>query len=100
MGHSLIGTRGEDWRPEAPGSRPASRASLPPSMTSSVTDLGAEELRYQSGFGNEFASCDPRCPGALPEGQNNPQRCKYGLYAEQLTGSLKPSKWRRGPRHL
>merc|ERR1712180_436681 len=87
MGHSLIGTRGEDWRPEAPGSRPASRASLPPSMTSSVTDLGAEELRYQSGFGNEFASCDPRCPGALPEGQNNPQRCKYGLYAEQLSGT-------------
>ena len=37
---------GEDWRPEAPGSRPASRASLPPSMTSSVTDLGAEELRW------------------------------------------------------
>ena len=22
-----------------------------------------------SGFGNEFASEDPRCPGALPEGQ-------------------------------
>jgi len=46
-----------------------------------------EELRYQSGFGNEFASCDPRCPGALPEGQNNPQVCKYGLYAEQLSGT-------------
>merc|ERR1711928_13606 len=28
-----------------------------------------------------------RCPGALPEGQNNPQRCKYGLYAEQLSGT-------------
>lgn len=22
-----------------------------------------------TGFGNEFASEDPRCPGALPEGQ-------------------------------
>ncbi len=22
-----------------------------------------------SGFGNEFASEDPRCPGSLPEGQ-------------------------------
>lgn len=22
-----------------------------------------------SGFGNEFSSEDPRCPGALPEGQ-------------------------------
>jgi hypothetical protein len=26
-----------------------------------------------SGFGNEFASEDPRCPGALPEGRNCPQ---------------------------
>uniref|UniRef100_A0AAY4APR8 Homogentisate 1,2-dioxygenase n=1 Tax=Denticeps clupeoides TaxID=299321 RepID=A0AAY4APR8_9TELE len=29
----------------------------------------------------------PRCPSALPEGQNNPQVCPYGLYAEQLSGS-------------
>ena len=28
-----------------------------------------------------------RCPGALPVGQNSPQRCAYGLYAEQLSGS-------------
>ncbi|TRY76764.1 hypothetical protein TCAL_07608 [Tigriopus californicus] len=47
----------------------------------------SEKLKYQSGFGNEFASEDPRCPDALPEGQNNPQKCKYGLYAEQLSGS-------------
>ena len=26
-------------------------------------------------------------PGALPIGQNSPQRCPYGLYAEQLSGS-------------
>ncbi len=26
-----------------------------------------------SGFGNEFASEDPRCPGSLPEGQVIPQ---------------------------
>ncbi|KAM4796733.1 homogentisate 1,2-dioxygenase [Rhinophrynus dorsalis] len=45
------------------------------------------ELKYMSGFGNEFASEDPRCPGSLPEGQNNPQVCPYGLYAEQLSGS-------------
>merc|ERR1719234_2605135 len=57
-------------------------------MSSSFTEGAAEpELKYQSGFGNEFASCDPRCPGALPEGQNNPQRCKYGLYAEQVSGT-------------
>ena len=28
-----------------------------------------------------------RLPGALPVGRNSPQRCAYGLYAEQLTGS-------------
>ena len=33
----------------------------------------ASDYEYQSGFGNEFASEDPRCPGSLPEGQNNPQ---------------------------
>ncbi|BFZ09238.1 hypothetical protein BsWGS_12277 [Bradybaena similaris] len=47
----------------------------------------AAELKYLSGFDNEFATEDPRCPGALPEGQNSPQKCPYGLYAEQLSGS-------------
>src|SRR5260221_5442105 len=42
-------------------------------------------LKYQSGFGNEFAT--EALPGALPVGRNSPQRCPYGLYAEQLTGS-------------
>ncbi|CAD6242751.1 GSCOCG00009559001-RA-CDS [Cotesia congregata] len=46
-----------------------------------------KELKYLSGFGNEFSSEDPRCPGALPVGQNNPQKCPYGLYAEQLSGT-------------
>uniref|UniRef100_A0AAX7UW05 Homogentisate 1,2-dioxygenase n=1 Tax=Astatotilapia calliptera TaxID=8154 RepID=A0AAX7UW05_ASTCA len=44
-------------------------------------------FQYMSGFGNEFSSEDPRCPGSLPEGQNNPQVSPYGLYAEQLSGS-------------
>ena len=43
------------------------------------------ELIYQSGFGNEFAS--EALKGALPVGRNSPQRCAYGLYAEQLSGS-------------
>ncbi|XP_014241481.1 homogentisate 1,2-dioxygenase [Cimex lectularius] len=47
----------------------------------------SNELKYMSGFGNEFSSEDPRCPGALPQGQNNPQKCPYGLYAEQLSGA-------------
>src|SRR3546814_9768300 len=42
-------------------------------------------LTYLSGFGNEFAS--EALPGALPGGQNSPQRCPYGLYAEQLSGT-------------
>ncbi|ALD93290.1 homogentisate 1,2-dioxygenase [Cupriavidus gilardii CR3] len=47
------------------------------------TDTGA--LRYQSGFANEFAT--EALPGALPVGQNSPQRAPYGLYAEQLSGT-------------
>lgn len=42
-------------------------------------------LPYQSGFGSEFAS--EALPGALPHGQNSPQRVAYGLYAEQLSGT-------------
>jgi homogentisate 1,2-dioxygenase len=44
-----------------------------------------EPLAYQSGFGNEFAT--EALPGALPVGQNSPQRAAYGLYAEQLSGT-------------
>ncbi|GED22611.1 homogentisate 1,2-dioxygenase [Halomonas halmophila] len=42
-------------------------------------------LDYQPGFRNHFSS--EALPGALPTGQNSPQRCPYGLYAEQLSGS-------------
>jgi len=42
-------------------------------------------LSYQSGFGNEFAT--EALTGALPVGQNSPQRAPYGLYAEQLSGT-------------
>ena len=42
-------------------------------------------LNYQSGFGNEFAT--EALAGALPAGQNSPQRAPYGLYAEQLSGT-------------
>ena len=42
-------------------------------------------LQYQSGFANEFAT--EALPGALPAGRNSPQRCPYGLYAEQLSGT-------------
>jgi homogentisate 1,2-dioxygenase len=39
---------------------------------------------YQPGFGHHFES--EALPGALPT-QNSPQRCPYGLYAEQLSGT-------------
>ena len=40
---------------------------------------------YQTGFGNEFAT--ESLPGALPKGQNSPQKAAYGLYAEHLSGT-------------
>jgi len=40
---------------------------------------------YMPGFGNDFET--EALPGALPHGQNSPQRPAYGLYAEQLSGS-------------
>ncbi len=40
---------------------------------------------YMPGFGNDFET--EALPGALPQGQNSPQKCAYGLYAEQLSGS-------------
>jgi homogentisate 1,2-dioxygenase len=43
------------------------------------------ELKYQSGFGNEFAT--EAAKGALPEGQNAPQKAPLGLFTEQLSGT-------------
>jgi len=43
------------------------------------------EPAYQTGFGNHFAT--EALPGALPVGQNSPQRAPYGLYAEGLSGT-------------
>ena len=42
-------------------------------------------LTYMSGFGNDFET--ESLPGALPVGRNSPQKCPYGLYAEQISGS-------------
>src|SRR5919112_3294063 len=46
---------------------------------------GALLAGYMSGFGNGFET--EALPGALPIGRNSPQKCPYGLYAEQLSGS-------------
>jgi homogentisate 1,2-dioxygenase len=42
-------------------------------------------LSYLSGFGNEFAT--ESIAGALPIGQNSPQRAAHGLYAEVISGT-------------
>ena len=42
-------------------------------------------LRYQGGFGNAFSSEAQK--GALPVGQNSPQKAPFGLYAEGLSGT-------------
>lgn len=45
----------------------------------------ASSLAYISGFGNECAT--ESIAGALPVGQNSPQRPPFGLYAEQFSGT-------------
>ena len=40
---------------------------------------------YLQGFDNEHQS--ELIPGALPIGQNSPQQCPFGLFAEQVTGT-------------
>ena len=40
---------------------------------------------YMPGFGNDFQT--EALPGALPRGRNSPQKCEYGLYSEQLSGT-------------
>ncbi len=42
-------------------------------------------LSYMTGFGNEFAT--EAEPGALPHGQNSPQKPAMGLYVEQVSGT-------------
>ncbi|MEO1549719.1 MAG: homogentisate 1,2-dioxygenase [Pseudomonadota bacterium] len=40
---------------------------------------------YMPGWGNDFET--EALAGALPQGQNSPQKCNYGLYGEQLSGT-------------
>ncbi|NVK72039.1 MAG: homogentisate 1,2-dioxygenase [Oceanospirillaceae bacterium] len=42
-------------------------------------------MKYMPGFGNDFET--EALPNALPQGMNSPQKCEYGLYAEQLSGT-------------
>ena len=47
--------------------------------------LQTDDRKYQSGFANHFET--EALAGALPIGRNSPQKCAYGLYAEQFSGS-------------
>ncbi len=57
---------------------------LPQGMVRAPSQPGPHE-GYIPGFGNDFET--EALPGALPQGQNSPQKCAYGLYAEQLSGT-------------
>jgi homogentisate 1,2-dioxygenase len=54
-------------------------------MSTKSTSPPTTQTLYQSGFGNEFAT--EAVPGALPQGQNAPQKAPYGLYTEQISGT-------------
>ena len=47
--------------------------------------MQSDYASYMTGFGNDFET--EALTGALPKGQNSPQKCPYGLYAEQLSGT-------------
>src|SRR5690606_30991273 len=64
---------------------PENRACLTRAPRRAPQERDIMPLQYQSGFGNDWAT--EALPGALPAGRNSPQRCPYGLYAEQLSGT-------------
>lgn len=65
--------------------------SMPSKTDQTVADVSLDSgrekkvVRYQYGLGNEFES--EALQGALPVGQNSPQRCPYGLMSELVSGT-------------
>ena len=59
-------------------------SNLPTTPLHTATSSGIKP-GYMSGFGNGFET--EALAGALPVGRNSPQKCAYGLYAEQISGS-------------
>ena len=53
--------------------------------SNALDDAGWEALEYHSGFGAHVSS--EAVPGTLPVGQNSPQKCIHGLFAEQISGT-------------
>ena len=53
-------------------------------MTRDTNNIGITD-GYMPGFNNDFET--EALKGALPIGQNSPQKCQFGLYGEQLSGT-------------
>lgn len=60
------------------------RHELPVGMIRAPHVVGTHD-GYMPGFGNDFET--EALPDALPQGMNSPQKCNYGLYGEQLSGT-------------
>ena len=56
-----------------------------PTSFTSASRLPPERDAYMPGFNNDFET--EALAGALPQGMNSPQKCNYGLYGEQLSGT-------------
>jgi homogentisate 1,2-dioxygenase len=56
-----------------------------PAAMVQAPSLPGPNAGYMPGFGNDFET--EALPGALPQGRNSPQKCAYGLYGEQLSGT-------------
>jgi homogentisate 1,2-dioxygenase len=50
-----------------------------------MSAIKTQDLKYLSGFGSHFET--EAIEGALPIGRNSPQKCAFGLYAEQISGT-------------
>ena len=58
--------------------------------------MATPELRYQTGFWNDFET--EAVPGALPEGRNFPQQVPHGLYCRVDHGhTLYHAAFRQSP---
>src|SRR4029078_5968677 len=66
------------------GKKGAGMSTVRPQIAAGLS-VGQGRVEYLSGFGNGFET--EALPGALPVGRNSPQKCPYGLYAEQISGS-------------
>lgn len=64
---------------------PTGKASRTREAEGSIKHGAEHGLQYLNGFGNHH--CSEAEPGALPLGQNSPQKAPLGLYAEQLSGT-------------